>query len=283
MVIQGFNPSDRDVFGCVQVITHKILEDHPYRMTQLGKVIVTQVLPVEQDPSFARIIQPGQQFNEGRFACTVFSHQCQFFPRTELKGNITQNPVFTVRVMKTDVFENKTFPDRFGKSDRVRFGNNFGLEVKEIKKILEVKCTFRDRGKTVKDALHHRPHTQEGTGKKSQIAETEMPLDGLVDDDGIRSVVTDAAQQGKSSAPGGAAEGEGTVGTVIVPGQVAVTLFEKFGESENLNLFRGFITGSGVTQVVQFTPFLGPSVHQRITLPGEMSLAEKCWNQRHPE
>ena len=110
-----------------------------------------------------------------------------------------------------------------------------------------------------------------------------MPLDGLVDDDGIRGVVTDAAQQGKSSAPGGAAEGEGTVGTVIVPGQVAVTLFEKFGESENLNLFRGFITGSGVTQVVQFTPFLGPSVHQRITLPGEMGLAEKCGNQRHPE
>ena len=120
------------------MIAHEVLEDNPHRMTQLGKVIVTQVLPVEQDPSFARIIQPGQQFNEGRFARAVFSHQCQFFPRTELKGNLTQNPVFTVRVMKTDVFENKTFPNRFGEGNRVWFGNNFGLEVKEIKKILEV-------------------------------------------------------------------------------------------------------------------------------------------------
>ena len=110
-----------------------------------------------------------------------------------------------------------------------------------------------------------------------------MSLDGLIDDDGIRGVVADAAQQGKSSAPCGAAEGEGTVGTVKVPSQVAVTLFEKFGESKNLNLFRGFIAGSGVTQVVQFTPFLGLSVNERVTLPSEMSLAEKCGNQRHPE
>ena len=88
-----------------------------------------------------------------------------------------------------------------------------------------------------------------------------MPLDGLIDDDGIRGEIADAAQQGKSSAPGGAAEGEGTVGTVIVPGQVAVTLFKKFGESENLNLFRGFIAGSGITQVVQFTPFLRTSAN----------------------
>ena len=84
------------------------------------------------------------KLDEGRFARAVFSHQCQFFPRTELKGNLTQNPVFTVRVMKTDVFENKPFPDRFGEGNRVRFGNNFGLEVKEIKKILEVKRTFRN-------------------------------------------------------------------------------------------------------------------------------------------
>ena len=60
--------------------------------------------------------------------------------------------------MKTDVFENKPFPDRFRESDRVWFGNNFGLEVEEIKKILEVKRTFRNRGKTVEDTFHHRPH-----------------------------------------------------------------------------------------------------------------------------
>ena len=96
--------------------------------------------------------------------------------------------------MKTDVFENKTFPNRFGEGNRVRFGNNFGLEVEEIKKILEVKCTFRNRGKTVEDTLHHRPHAQEGPGKKSQVAEAEISLDGLVDDDGIGGVVADAAQ-----------------------------------------------------------------------------------------
>ena len=60
----------------------------------------------------------------------------------------------------------------------------------------------------VEDTFHHRPHTQEGSGKKSQVTETEMPLDGLVDDEGIRGVVADAAQQGMSSAPCSAAEGE---------------------------------------------------------------------------
>ena len=45
-----------------------------------------------------------------------------------------------------------------------------------------------------------------------------MPLDSLVDDDGIGGVVTDAAQQGKSSAPRGVAEGVGTVGSVLVTG-----------------------------------------------------------------
>ena len=58
-VVARRDASERDIVAGGEVVAHEILEDHAHAAAQLFDVVFAEVVAVEQDAAFVRVLQAG--------------------------------------------------------------------------------------------------------------------------------------------------------------------------------------------------------------------------------
>ncbi|MCG3775914.1 MAG: hypothetical protein JW395_2762 [Nitrospira sp.] len=93
------------VFTGSEIETHEILKDDPELPTQVIQVVIAEVFAVQEDASFCRVVEPDQEFDQGRLAGPVFAYQRGDFSGTQGAREIPEDITVGVRVAKGDIAE----------------------------------------------------------------------------------------------------------------------------------------------------------------------------------
>ena len=64
------------------MIAHEILENDADLLTQIERVDLSNIDPVEKNDAFGGIVQPGQELDQCGFARTIMADERDFFPGT---------------------------------------------------------------------------------------------------------------------------------------------------------------------------------------------------------
>ena len=89
----GFHAPDAHVVRGREVVAEEILKDHADVAAVIRKVVVAQVLAVEQHAALVRIVEAREQFHDGGLAGAVLAHQGDLLAGRDAKGNVLENPL----------------------------------------------------------------------------------------------------------------------------------------------------------------------------------------------
>ncbi|KXK53743.1 MAG: hypothetical protein UZ07_CHB004002726 [Chlorobi bacterium OLB7] len=98
--------------------------------------------------------------------------------------------------------------------------------------------------------------------KKRQRADGDKAFGGPHQNQHVRAVVANRAEQGKERSHHCFANGEPFVLVVEGVGKRSVAFNQPGGNAENLDLFRGLIACANVAEVVKLAAFRGPTVEE---------------------
>ena len=77
----------------------------PILRAQLGLVVVAQVLAVEQDATFGRVVESREQLDEGRLAGSVLADEREALAAGDEDVDLSQRPFFLARVTEPYALE----------------------------------------------------------------------------------------------------------------------------------------------------------------------------------
>ena len=109
---------------------------------------------------------------------------------------MADRPFVGVDIFKAYLFERKPLPDRLRKRPRMQRGRHFRLYLEKFKKITQVQRALRYGGKPDQDTLEGSAQLPEGAGQEYQVADAEVAVDSLQDDDHISGIIAGGAYQG---------------------------------------------------------------------------------------
>src|SRR5689334_19032479 len=83
-----FYATDGDVFARGHLIAHEVLKYDADFAIEIVQVVFAKVDSIEQDLSFDRIVEPGQEFDDRRLALAVFANKCDALsgPQNEIQA-----------------------------------------------------------------------------------------------------------------------------------------------------------------------------------------------------
>ena len=84
------------------------------------EVVLAQVVSVEQDSPFVRIVEPREKLHECRLAGAVLPDEREHLTGAEGEVEVAHRPSLGAGVNEADVLETKTLADRDGKRSRIR-------------------------------------------------------------------------------------------------------------------------------------------------------------------
>src|ERR1700675_4174369 len=134
-ISDSFDPPNRYVFESGHFIAHEILKDHANLAMQVFQVVLAKIDTIQQNLSFCRIVEAGNQLHDGGFALTIFANQREPFAEKKLKINIVENPPRVSRIAEGDVSEFHPTNNRPGCRQRIWLGLNGRLHFEECKQI----------------------------------------------------------------------------------------------------------------------------------------------------
>src|SRR5215472_10816970 len=74
-VVELGYPADAYVFERGHIVTHEVLEDNGNLAGAIVKVVFAEIDAVQINSPFRRVVEASEQFNDGRFALSVFADQ----------------------------------------------------------------------------------------------------------------------------------------------------------------------------------------------------------------
>ena len=121
-ILARLDAADRDVLGGRERVAHEVLEDHADVRAQLAEIVFAQVMAIEQDAAFVRVVEAREQFHQRRLAGAVLADQCQHFAGVERERKLAHGPMLGAGITEADVLENESLADRPRKRARVLGG-----------------------------------------------------------------------------------------------------------------------------------------------------------------
>ena len=97
--------AEPNVLADGRLVADEILEDHADAPAQVVEVVLLEVDAVEQDASLGRIIEPREQFDQGRLAGAVRSYQRELLARRDTQVHVMERPILATRVAEGDATE----------------------------------------------------------------------------------------------------------------------------------------------------------------------------------
>ena len=171
-------------------------------------------MAVEQDAAFDRVIEPGEQLNQGGLARTVFPHQCQSLSRAEFKAKPAHRPVFTARIAEANVFEHKTLAYRHRHLAGVGQRHDLRLHVEKAEQVIQIQRLCRGGGEAGQQSLQQTAQPQERPGQEGQVANRQGALQRAGDDEGVGRVIAQRSDAGEYPAPERPLHGNPAVGGI---------------------------------------------------------------------
>ena len=84
-VVDQLDAANRNVFARCHLVAHVVLKDDADFAVKIFEAVLAQVHSIEQDLAFKRIVEPGQQLDDGGLAFAVFADQRHSLARTQMK------------------------------------------------------------------------------------------------------------------------------------------------------------------------------------------------------
>ena len=110
--VAGLDASDGDVVAGRQVVADEVLEDHADVAAKAVEVVVAQVVAIEQNPAFVRVVQPRQQLDQRRLAGAILADERDDFAAAKGEGQMPHRPALRARVNEANVFEHEPLAHR---------------------------------------------------------------------------------------------------------------------------------------------------------------------------
>ena len=109
-VVARLDAADGDVVRGGEVIAHEILEDDADIGANREQVVLAQIVPVEQDAAFVRIVEPRQQLDQRGLAGAVLAHQREDLAGVQLERQSAHRPALGAGVAESHVLEREALP-----------------------------------------------------------------------------------------------------------------------------------------------------------------------------
>ena len=102
-LVNGVDLSQADVIRSGHVVAEEVLVDDADVATIVLQVVVPQIPTVQQDATLARVVQPGQQFDERGLASTVFADYRGLLSSGNRKRDPFKDSGIRRRVLERDI------------------------------------------------------------------------------------------------------------------------------------------------------------------------------------
>ena len=233
-------------------------------------------MPVEQNATLVRIVEPCQQLDEGGLAGAVFPHERQDLARVQLECQSTHRPALGPGVAKPHVLEREAHLNRYGKWPRIRRRNDFRLDLEERKQVVEVERLARDLRESHEQVLQQVPQASEGACEEREIANGKVAVERAPYDVGVGDIVGNGADRGEQASPACAPQRDSAIGLEEARGQRAVALDQEGVQAEDLHFLGRLRARARLPHVIELAPLRRAGVVERIALRVEMRLADEC-------
>ena len=165
------------------------------------EVVVAQVVAVEQDAAFVRVVEPGQQLHQGGLAGAVLADQRHHLAGLEREVEMAHRPALGAGIDEADILEDEALADRPGKRPRILGRQDLRPHLEEGEEIVEIERLARRRREARQQPLQKGAQAAERAGEKGEVADREVARQRAPGDVGIGEVVADGADRGEQAAP----------------------------------------------------------------------------------
>ena len=97
--------ADRDIVAGAEIVADEILEDDAHVAAQRVEIVFAQVVAIEQDAAFDRIVEPGEKLHQGGLAGAVLADQCEHLAGVKRKAEMAHRPSLGAGIAEPDVLE----------------------------------------------------------------------------------------------------------------------------------------------------------------------------------
>src|SRR5581483_253201 len=188
-----FDLSDGEVLAGSHFIAHEILENDADFLVQVFEIVFAKIDAIQQDLSFARIIQLGNQFYDVCLALPVLADERNPLSGMEVKVEVIENSPRTSWIMKGDVDEFEATDNRTRRWQRVWLRFDGRPHFEEGQQIRKKQRLVGNAGERRKYLLDVAARLLNGTRKKGQGADAESAQHCAPDHVGVRGVVAHGA------------------------------------------------------------------------------------------
>ena len=116
-IVARRDPADRDVVAGAEVVADEILEDDAHVAAQRVEIVFAQVVAIEQDAAFVRIVEPGQKLHQRGLAGAVLADQREHLAGAQREAEMAHRPSLGAGIAEPDVFEHEARADRLRETD----------------------------------------------------------------------------------------------------------------------------------------------------------------------
>src|SRR4029077_4964856 len=102
-----------------EIVTNEILENDAHVTAQRVEIVFAQVVAIQQDASFVRIVEAGEKFNQCGLSCAILSDQREYFAGVQREAKMANGPSVGGRVSESDIVKNEAFANRLRKATRI--------------------------------------------------------------------------------------------------------------------------------------------------------------------
>ncbi len=265
--------TDADILAGAEAIANEILEDDADMGMQVGDAQLLEVDPVDGDASLVRIVEPGQQLDDGGLACAILANQRQGLASLEGEIEMADRPGLRVGIAEAHILEDDALPDWCGEGLGIGRRENGRLDLEEAEQVIEIHRLAGDLGEAEQDFLEQAVEAQERAGEEGQVADGKVADNGAPDYEAIGAVIGERRYGREQRAPGRALGRKTAVLEIDGVRQLPKAGDEEIAQPEQLELLGGLGTCPDMADILELAPFRGPPAAHEIGQRIETGLA----------
>ncbi len=200
-LMRNFDTSDGDVFARGHLVAHEVLKDDSDLGVKIGEVVFAKVDAVEQDLAFGRIVEAGNELDDGSLSLAVFADQRDALAGTESEVEVAEDAPLRAGIVEGDVAKFEAAHDGLGSGKSVHLRFDARLHFKEGQQVGEEQGLVGNAGCGGEGLLNIRHGLHDGGGDQGKIADAIGALDGAPDAVAVGAVVTKLADDGEHAHP----------------------------------------------------------------------------------
>ncbi len=169
-IVERGDPPESDVLPRGHLVLEEVLEDDADVAAQVVQVVLLDRVPVDQDLTGCRLVQPGQQLDQGGLACAVVADDGAAPARRDHAAETVEGLRVGARVDERDVAELDPVPQLGGEPPVAAGYPRFG-QGEEVEEVPGVERVLVEPGESSQQARAGRADRGDGLEESGQLAD----------------------------------------------------------------------------------------------------------------